>query len=105
MALNYTKSKIYAIRNSQDDSIIYIGGTVSDLRRRYWNHRCNHHDLLYKLVKDNGINWRYLHVEHIHDYTSCQDRLDLVYTVANIKHYIQNGQYDMLQYYIDNLVL
>ena len=103
--INYSKSKIYAIRNMHDDSIIYVGGTLSNIKRRYWNHKCNKHDILYKLTKEQNIDWRYLKIDHIKDYTSCSDRHDLRSSAKVIEQYIQQGRYDLMQLYLDNLIL
>ncbi len=36
---DYLKSKIYTIRNKNDDSLIYVGATVQSLSSRFGGHK------------------------------------------------------------------
>ena len=38
---DYSKSKIYTIRNRNDDSLIYVGATVQPLSVRFGGHKSN----------------------------------------------------------------
>jgi hypothetical protein len=49
--VDYSKGKIYTIRYSLDDSLVYVGSTVNDLSQRWWQHKSNHTKKNMKLYK------------------------------------------------------
>ena len=101
--VNYGHSKIYFIKNRRTGDVIWSGGTVSDHKRRFWNHRCNKNDKLYKFIEDNNINWRDLTIEVIKDYDSCRDRTKLNFAAETILQYYRQGHIGVYQNFIDNL--
>lgn len=100
--INYTKSKIYAIKDSNNDNIIHIGGTVSELKRRYWNHKYNTNDTLNKYIRDNNIDWNDLRIELVKSLDCC-DRNELKFESDIVTAFVIGHQLDILDYYLDNI--
>ena len=61
--INYSKSQLYIIKRQDTDEVIFAGGTVSNLKRRYWNHKCNENDPFNRKVKAENLDWRHLKIE------------------------------------------
>jgi hypothetical protein len=105
--VNYRKSKLYCIKRCDTGEIIWTAGTVSDVKRRYWNHRYNHKDSLYKIIQSQNLDWNNLKIELLAEFASCKDRTMLrfaseviyIYSIHNnspvLHHFLQN---------IDNLI-
>ena len=59
--IDYSKSKIYTIRNKLDTSLIYVGSTVQSLCKRWGEHkqrsRINPLKLLYKTINNKWDEW------------------------------------------------
>lgn len=101
--INYTKSKIYAIVNCVDNNILHIGGTVSDLCRRYYNHRYNDDDAVNKYIKDNNIDWSNIKIELVKDYPYCDNRAQLRFASDLVTAFVMEKNLTTLEYYLDNI--
>jgi hypothetical protein len=101
--INYHQSKIYAITDTLANNILYIGGTVSNLSRRYYNHRYNSDDALNKYIKDNNIDWRNTKIELVKDYTYCCNRKDLRFASDLVTAFMMETNPAVLDYYLDNI--
>lgn len=99
----YWKSKIYVIKRRDTNEIIWTGGTVSNLSRRYWNHKCNHKDEFHNIVKSKNLDWRNLKIELVKDYYSCRDRKTLKFASDVISVYITLGQEEVLNRFLENI--
>jgi hypothetical protein len=94
--VNYYKSKIYAMKRRSNDEILFTGGTISDLKRRYWNHKCNPNDLLYKKIRNMNINWNDVKIELIKEHP--------FFTRNELKFASRLGHdEDLLDFYLDNI--
>ena len=106
---DYSKGKIYTIRNRNDDTKIYVGSTIQPLAVRFAAHkrdckteRCMNMKL-YIEVNNNWDNW---YIELYENY-SCSSREELckregevIRLVGNLNMIIAGR--DNKQYYIDN---
>lgn len=76
---DYSKGKIYTIRNRDDDTKIYVGSTIQPLAVRLGGHKCdskkeiNKNSKLYIEVNNNWSNW---YIELYENY-SCSSREEL----------------------------
>jgi hypothetical protein len=76
---DYSKGKIYTIRNRNDDSKIYVGSTIQSLAVRFGGHKIHSkrekyiNMLLYKEVDGDWDNW---YIELYENY-SCNSREEL----------------------------
>jgi hypothetical protein len=100
---NYSKSKIYCIRHADTNEIVLIGGTISCLKRRYWNHKCNANDGFYKTIHERNLDWNKLKIEKITDFSRCRDRRTLTFAaeVVSTYHALDNPQ--ILQDLLNNI--
>jgi predicted GIY-YIG superfamily endonuclease len=62
--IDYKNGKIYSIRNKEDSTLVYIGSTCQDLRKRFHQHKIayqnpNKNSNLYSNMReqDNIDNW------------------------------------------------
>jgi len=101
--INYHKSKIYAIINASNNNILYVGGTVSQLNRRYYNHRYNENNALNKYMKDHNIDWTNIRIELIKEYPFCFNRAQLRFASDIVTAYIMDDNPDVLEYYLNNI--
>lgn len=106
--VNYANSKIYFIRRQDTGEVIWVGGTVSDIRRRYYNHISNKDDWLNKKVARTRLNWSNLKIEVVKDYNTCIDRRRLRFAVQTAYLYflrdnpeVFNDFLDRIEYYIE----
>jgi hypothetical protein len=106
---DYSKGKIYTIRNRDDDTKIYVGSTIQSLAVRFGGHkrdsekeRCRN-ILLYKEVNGDWTNW---YIELYENY-SCSSREELlkkegeVIRLIGTLNFIIAGR-DYKQYCVDN---
>lgn len=74
----YKRGLIYTIRNIKDDTMIYVGSTINDLSKRFYNHKkdCKKGDYnsLYKNILDN--DWTDWYIELYENY-SCNNKKEL----------------------------
>ena len=101
--INYSNSKIYFIRQQDTGEIIWSGGTVSSLKRRYYNHISNKNDLLHRTVSAMDLNWRDLKIEMIKDYDNCQDRKRLNFAAEVALMYYRQNDDEVYQHFLDNI--
>lgn len=96
MYINYSRSKIYAMKRRSNDQLLFIGGTVSDLKRRYWNHKCNPNDCFYKKMIHMNIDWNDVKIVLIKEYPFfTRDELKFACSLAHDE--------ELLYYYLDNM--
>jgi len=101
--INYSRSKIYCIRSRDTNEIIWIGGTVSNLKRRYWNHKCNSKDSLYQAVRERGLDWHDLKIELVTDFESCKDRVTLNFAAEVAYIYTMQNNEPVLHHFLNNI--
>ena len=101
--IDYRKSKIYFIKRRDTDEVVYVGGTISDLKRCYWNQKNNPKCLFYKRARDLNLDWNNLKIEHILDYSGCQCRMALDFCSVVTEVYYQNGNEDLFNHFIENV--
>lgn len=74
---DYSKGKIYTIRNRNDNSLIYVGSTIQPLSVRWGGHKgysLKHHNmLLYQSINNNWDEW---HIELYENYP-CNNKEEL----------------------------
>ena len=75
--LDYSKSKIYAIRFKDDKKAVYIGSTTMDLNKRFQKHKYDDDCSLYKYVSShyNG-DWKQCYISLIES-VDCKNRKEL----------------------------
>lgn len=101
--IDYRRSKIYVIKNKHTGHIIWFGGTVSSLSRRYYNHRSNHKDILYNVVEDLGLNWDDLIIDIAGYYETCRNRKTLSFAAEVASTYDTMGDEQVLNDYLQNI--
>ena len=101
--INYSKGKIYFIRRQDTGEVIWAGGTVSSLKRRYYNHISNKKDLLHKFVETFDLDWRNLKIEMIKDYDTCRDRRRLSFAADVILLYYRQSNDDVFNDFVNNM--
>ena len=101
--LNYSKAKIYCIRNRENNEIVWIGGTISDLKRRYWNHKSNSNDLLNKTIKAKYIGWNRLKIELLTKFKKCRNRQTLSFAVDVVGLYNSYDNQEVLEELLNNI--
>ena len=101
--LNYSKSKIYCIRDKDTNQMIWIGGTISDLKRRYWNHKCNHDDQLYNVIHAQNLDWNKLKIELMTEFPKCKDRKTLSFAVEAVCMYSSYDNQEALDELLNNI--
>ena len=73
---DFSKSKIYVIKNSIND-YIYVGSTTLKLNERFNLHKCDRTCSLYRYVATNfNDNWDDFYIELLEDF-SCNSRDEL----------------------------
>ena len=59
--IDYSKSKIYTIRNKKDTSLIYVGSTTQQLSKRWGEHKKKSTQIplrpLYRAINDDWDGW------------------------------------------------
>ena len=101
--INYNKSQIYIIKNQDTDEVIFVGGTVSNLKRRYWNHKCNENDPFNKIARAQNLDWRHLRIQLIKDYDACRDRKTLKFAAETAYMYAMQDNAEILEHFLENL--
>jgi hypothetical protein len=101
--VNYSNSKIYFIRRQDTDEVIWCGGTVSSLKRRYYNHVSNKKDVLHQIVQALEIDWGNLKIEMIKDYNTCRDRKRLKFAADIALLYYRHNNDSVYHAFLDNL--
>ena len=101
--INYLNSKIYFIRRQDTGEVIWAGGTISSLKRRYYNHISNKKDLLHILVDGMDLDWRNLKIECIKDYDTCRDRQRLSFAAEIALMYYRQGNDDVYNDFLNNI--
>jgi hypothetical protein len=83
---DYSKGKIYTIKNKNDNSKIYVGSTIQSLYQRFKGHKCSCNNpkflncLLYKEVNNDWSDW---YIELYEDYP-CNKLNDLLVKESEI---------------------
>ncbi len=106
---DYSKGKIYTIRNRNDDTKIYVGSTIQSLAVRFGGHKKDSkteeciNRLLYIEVNNDWTNW---YIELYENY-SCNNREELLRREGEIIRLIGTlnskiAGRDQKQYRIDN---
>ena len=74
--IDYSKGKIYAVKNNETDAI-YIGFTTMDLSDRFKRHQCDVKCDLFKYVKIyNNEDWSKYNIELLQN-AECRSRKEL----------------------------
>lgn len=74
----YKRGMIYTIRNIKDDTMIYVGSTINNLSRRFYNHKIDYktgRSLSLYLFIDNN-NWIDWYIELYEQYP-CNNKKEL----------------------------
>ena len=107
---DYSKGKIYTIRNRNDDTKIYVGSTIQSLAVRFGGHKKNSKIDKYmnmKLYIEVNNDWSNWYIE-LYENFPCENREQLLKREGEIIRLIGtlnvkiDGR-DKKQYYIDNL--
>lgn len=101
--INYSKAKIYFIKRQDTGEVIWSGGTVSSLKRRYYNHISNKKDILHQIVNGLDLDWSNLKIEMIKDYHTCRDRMRLSFAAAVALQFYRHDNEDVLNDFLDNI--
>ena len=101
--INYSRSKIYFIRRQDTGEVIWSGGTISNLSRRYYNHKSNEKDCLNKIAKEQNLDWRNLKIELIKDYDTCRDRKTLKFVAETAHTYLRQNNPEVLDHFLNNV--
>ena len=101
--INYSNSKIYFIKRRDTDEIVWCGGTISSINRRYYNHISNKDDLLNKKVARMNLNWSDLKIEVVKDYNTCQDRKRLRFAAETAYCYFIRNNPGVFHNFLDNI--
>jgi hypothetical protein len=83
--------------------VIWIGGTISDLKRRYWNHKCNQNDAFYKTLHSQNLDWNDIKIELMAEMPNCKDRKTLSFAIEAICIYNQYDNPQVLQELLNNI--
>ena len=76
---DYSKGKIYLIRNKSNDNLIYVGSTIEQyLCKRFQKHKCHNNCSLYMYINDpqNNTTWDDWYIELYEEYP-CENKLQL----------------------------
>ena len=101
--INYSKSKIYFIKRRDTDEVIWTGGTISNINRRYYNHISNKNDLLNKKVARMNLNWSDLKIELVKEYDTCRDRKTLRFASEVVYCYYERNNPEVFHHFISNI--
>jgi hypothetical protein len=77
--MEYSKGKIYLIRNKNNENLIYVGSTIEKyLSTRFNKHKSHYNCSLYKYINDpnNNTNWNDWYIELYEEYP-CENKLQL----------------------------
>lgn len=100
--IDYSKSQLYIIKDRSNGKIVHIGGTISNLKRRYWNHK-SQKDTLYKYVVNHNLDWNRLSIHHLKEYSCCHSRYDLRCVCVLLADLLDDNKYDVFDYVLENL--
>ena len=76
---DYSKGKIYTIRNKNNENLIYIGSTTEKyLSTRFNKHKSQYHCSLYNYINnpDNNTNWNDWYIK-LYEEFPCENKLQL----------------------------
>ena len=76
---DYSKGKIYTIRNKHDENLIYVGSSIEEyLSKRFQKHKSHKHCSLYKYINEPNHNttWDDWYIELYEEYP-CDNKLQL----------------------------
>ena len=77
--MDYSKGKIYLIRNRDNENLIYVGSTIEQyLSKRFCKHKHQTGCSLYQYINnpDNNSNWNDWYIELYEEYP-CENKLQL----------------------------
>jgi hypothetical protein len=77
--MDYSKGKIYLIRNKNNEALIYVGSTIEPyLSKRFNKHKCHYNCSLYKYINDpnNNTNWNEWYIE-LYEEFPCENKIQL----------------------------
>jgi hypothetical protein len=105
---DYSRGKIYTIRNRNDKSKIYVGSTIEPLCRRLAKHKhkskSHGHYILYIEVNNDWDNW-YIELYENYPCDSKEELLkregEVIREIGTLNNKIAGR--DLKQYYIDNI--
>jgi len=107
---DYSKSKIYTIRNRNDDSKIYVGSTIQPLAVRLGEHKrkCKSEKCKnFKLYKEVNNDWSNWYIELYENYPcSCREELskregEIIRLIGTLNAYIAGR--NKKEYYKENI--
>ena len=76
---DYSKGKIYTIRNKHDENLIYVGSTIEEyLSKRFQKHKSHTSCSLYMFINDpnNNTTWDNWYIE-LYEEHPCENKLQL----------------------------
>jgi hypothetical protein len=76
---DYSKGKIYTIRNKHDEDLIYVGSTIEEyLSKRFQKHKSHTSCSLYMFINDpnNNTTWDDWYIE-LYEEHPCENKLQL----------------------------
>ena len=76
---DYSKGKIYTIRNKHDENLIYVGSTIEEyLSKRFQKHKSHTSCSLYMFINDpnNNTTWDDWYIE-LYEEHPCENKLQL----------------------------
>ena len=77
--MDYSKGKIYLIRNKNNNDLIYVGSTIEKyLSTRFNKHKCHKSCSLYQYINnpDNNTTWNDWYIE-LYEEFPCENKLQL----------------------------
>ena len=76
---DYSKGKIYTIKNKNDENLIYVGSSIEEyLSKRFQKHKSHKHCSLYMYINDsnNNTSWDDWYIELYEEYP-CENKMQL----------------------------
>lgn len=77
--MDYSRGKIYLIRNKDNENLIYVGSTIEIyLSKRFQKHKSHYNCSLYQYINNpnNNTNWNEWYIELYEEYP-CENKLQL----------------------------
>jgi hypothetical protein len=104
---DYSKGKIYTIRNRNDNKLIYVGSTTQSLSKRWGGHKncgkTNRTSLLYSTIMNDWTDW---YIELYEEYPCENKKLlnkregDVIRLIATLNKNVAGRTYD--EYLVEN---